>query len=88
LIWDPTPSRIYSPKLGYLKYNSDLGLREPVWWWRKLWKIKSPAKTRLFMWNVLSIKFRLGITFRREISLALVGALFANLKERILYTSF
>jgi hypothetical protein len=53
LIWDSAPSRIYSPKLGYLKYNSDLGLKEPVWWWRKLWKIKSPAKTRLFMWNVL-----------------------------------
>jgi hypothetical protein len=56
LIWDPSPSGIYSPKLGYLKYNSDLGLREPVWWWRNLWKVKSPAKTRLFMWNVLQNK--------------------------------
>jgi hypothetical protein len=56
LIWDPTPSGIYSPKLGYLKYNSDLGLREPVWWWRKLWKVKSLTKTRLFMWNVLQNK--------------------------------
>jgi hypothetical protein len=56
LIWDPAPSGIYSPKLGYLKYNSDLGLREPVWWWRKLWKVKSPTKTRLFMWNVLQNK--------------------------------
>jgi hypothetical protein len=27
LIWDLAPSGIYSPKLGYLKYNSDLGLR-------------------------------------------------------------
>jgi len=53
LIWDPSSSGIYSLKLGYLKYNSDLGLKEPVWWWRKLWKIKSPANTRLFMWNVL-----------------------------------
>jgi hypothetical protein len=56
LIWDPAPSGIYSPKLGYLKSNSDLGPQESVWWWRKLWKVKSPTKTRLFMWNVLQNK--------------------------------
>jgi hypothetical protein len=56
LILDPSPYGSYSPKLGYLKYNPDLGLQEPVWWWRNLWKVKSPAKTRLFMWNVLQNK--------------------------------
>jgi hypothetical protein len=56
LIWDSAPSGTYTPKLGYLKLNSDLGQRETVWWWGKLWKIKSPAKTRLFMWNVLNNK--------------------------------
>jgi hypothetical protein len=56
LIWDSTPSGFYTPKLGYLKLNSDLAQRETVWWWGKLWKLKCPAKTRLFMWNVLNNK--------------------------------
>jgi hypothetical protein len=56
LIWDPAPSGSYSPKLGYLKCNSDLNTQETVWWWSKLWKVKSPTKTRLFMWNVLRNK--------------------------------
>jgi hypothetical protein len=56
LIWDVAPSGSYTPKLGYLKCHSDLFLQEPVWWWNKLWKVKSPTKTRLFMWNVLCNK--------------------------------
>jgi hypothetical protein len=56
LIWDPAPSGSYSPKLGYLKCNSELSTQEAVWWWSKLWKVKSPTKTRLFMWNVLRNK--------------------------------
>lgn len=56
LIWDSAPSGTYTPKLGYLKLNSDMGQRETIWWWGKLWKIKNPAKTRLFMWNVLNNK--------------------------------
>ena len=31
-------------------------LREEVWWWRPLWKLKCPAKTKLFMWCVLNNK--------------------------------
>jgi hypothetical protein len=56
LIWDSAPSGIYTPKDGYTRLNLDLFQREPVWWWKKLWKLKCPAKTRLFMWNVLSNK--------------------------------
>jgi len=33
LIWDSTPSGIYTPKLGYLKLNSYLAQRETVCWW-------------------------------------------------------
>jgi hypothetical protein len=56
LIWDSTPSGIYTPKEGYIQLNLEQLQREPVWWWKKLWKIKCPTKTRLFMWNALSNK--------------------------------
>ena len=56
LIWDTTPSMIYTPKMGYLKLNSDLFQRENLWWWGKLWKMNFPTKTILFMWNVLNNK--------------------------------
>jgi ribonuclease HI len=51
-----SPSGIYTPRMGYIKLNLDLYQREPVWWWKNLWKLNCPAKTRLFMWNVLSNK--------------------------------
>jgi hypothetical protein len=56
LIWDLTTSGIYTPKDGYIKLNLDLVQREPVWWWKKIWKLACPTKSRLFMWNVLTNK--------------------------------
>ena len=53
LIWDLDPGGAYSPKAGYLILSTEDGGREEVWWWRSLWKLKCPAKARLFMWCVL-----------------------------------
>jgi len=53
LIWEPNPEGAYTPKAGYLKLSSEEGIREEVWWWRSLWKLHCPSKTRLFMWCVL-----------------------------------
>jgi hypothetical protein len=88
LIWDTTPSGIYTPKLGYLKLNSDLLQRESVWWWGKLWKLNCPAKTRLFMWNVLNNKVSTWDILQKRNFLVQDGVLSVNLKENLLYISF
>jgi len=56
LIWDEDPSGIYTPKAGYLALSTELTPTETKWWWKKLWKIKCPPKSKLFMWTVLENK--------------------------------
>jgi hypothetical protein len=34
----------------------ELSEAEPVWWWKKIWKMNGPAKEKLFWWCVLSNK--------------------------------
>jgi hypothetical protein len=53
LVWKKSPHGVYSPKLGYIALNVDLLQREPCWWWRGLWKLKAPLKTKIFMWSAL-----------------------------------
>ena len=56
LIWDVDSSGNYTSKDGYIKLSADVIQRDPIWQWKKLWKIKSPPKTRIFMWCVLENK--------------------------------
>lgn len=53
MVLDLDPAGIYTPKEGYIKLSTEVDPREEVWWWRPLWKLKCPAKTKLFMWYVL-----------------------------------
>ena len=50
------PGGRYTPKAGYIKLSADVFQRVLIWWWKKPWKIKSPPKTRIFMWCVLENK--------------------------------
>ena len=56
LIWDADQSGKYTPKEGYIKLSVVGANRAEVWWWKTLWKINCPSKTRLFMWCVLENK--------------------------------
>lgn len=56
LIWDYDLHGSYTPKLGYQRLIVDLLGRPTVWWWKRIWKFKCLAKTRLFMWCVLENK--------------------------------
>ena len=49
LIWELDLGGVYTPKAGYLILSAEVGVREKVWWWKYLWKLKCPSKTRLFM---------------------------------------
>jgi len=49
LIWKFSPFGRYSPKLEYIHLNIERHLREPLWWWKSLWKVHFPLKERIFM---------------------------------------
>ena len=48
LILDSAPSGKYTPKEGYLKLSVPGFEQGIAWWWKKLCKIHSPPKRRLF----------------------------------------
>jgi len=53
LRWIFAQNGIYSPKMGYKWLMSQKGWENPSWWAKPLWKLKGPAKTRLFFWCAL-----------------------------------
>ena len=56
IVWDFDSSAIYSPRASYKKLSVWVVLGEEQWWWKKLWKLNCPPKTRIFMWCVLENK--------------------------------
>lgn len=53
LKWVFAQNGFYSPKEGYKWMMSQKGWEIPGWWAKPLWKLKGPAKTKLFFWCVL-----------------------------------
>ena len=48
LVWNLSKFGRYSPKDGYAQLmNRDMDL---IWWWKVLWKLKCPLKSKLFCW--------------------------------------
>eukprot|EP00253_Pinus_taeda_P029650 PITA_29650 len=56
LIWAHGETGNYSPKDGYKFIQSRKGWGEPEWWAKQIWKLKCPAKARLFLWCLLKKK--------------------------------
>jgi hypothetical protein len=56
LVWKKDPSGVYTPKLGYIALNLDLFQQQQSWWWKGLWKLKCPQKSKLFLWATLNGK--------------------------------
>lgn len=48
LKWDFAQNGFYSPKEGYKWMMSQNGWENPDWWAKSLWKLKRPAKSKLF----------------------------------------
>lgn len=54
LIWILSKTGKYSPEEGYGELiNREV---ESVWWWKVIWKMKCPLKTKIFSWFLLSGK--------------------------------
>lgn len=56
LIWAHCETGEYTPKCGYKFIMSRKGWGDPEWWSKHLWKLKCPAKARLFFWCLLKRK--------------------------------
>eukprot|EP00253_Pinus_taeda_P001568 PITA_01568 len=56
LIWAHSDSGEYAPKSGYTFLMSRKGWGNPGWWSKQLWKLKSPPKSKILLWCILSSK--------------------------------
>eukprot|EP00253_Pinus_taeda_P034852 PITA_34852 len=56
LMWAQSKSGEYSPKDGYSFLMDKKGWGCPEWWVKDIWKLKCPAKARLFFWCILKRK--------------------------------
>ena len=51
LVWNLSKSGKYRRKEGYAQLmNRELDL---IWWWKLVWKLKCPLKTKIFSWFIL-----------------------------------
>lgn len=88
LILTPTDHGMYSPKIGYPIL---LIARKPhalLDWWSKLWKLKAPPRTKLFMWNMLSNKTPTGATLCINLTAMGIGVYYVNRPRRQMITCF
>ena len=46
----------YIVKLGYVARIEEVWNGDRVWWWRFIWKLYFPLKTRILMWLALDNK--------------------------------
>lgn len=53
LIWAHAKHGKYSPKEGYITLMNSLKPPTCELWWRSLWKLKAPPRSRLLMWTIL-----------------------------------
>lgn len=56
LIWVHVGHGIYTPKDSYLVIQASLTPLVLIDWWKLIWKLKAPPRTRLLMWNILMNK--------------------------------
>eukprot|EP00253_Pinus_taeda_P017405 PITA_17405 len=56
LLWAQGKTGEYSPKDGYSFLMGKKGWPNPEWWAKKLWKLKFPLKSRIFLWCILKRK--------------------------------
>ena len=52
LVWNLSKFGHYTTKDGYAQLMMDREV-EYSWWWRVLWKLKFPLKTKIFCWFIL-----------------------------------
>ena len=54
LVWNQSKSGKCSPKDGNLHLILEKHEMEIAWWWRMIWKLKCPLKSKIFCWFLFS----------------------------------
>lgn len=60
LVWSLAENGIYTPKAEYLNLISHKQPEQTKVWWKSIWKLVSPPRTRLFFWCILRNKVPTG----------------------------
>jgi len=71
LVWKHVQHDRYTLKMGYIQLNILVHQRDPLWWWKGLWKLKCPQKAKLFMWCVITNKIPTWNRMKRRTRLVL-----------------
>ena len=72
-----------TPKAGYINLSAEGFQRVLAWWWKKLWKINIPPKTRLLCGVCWKTRSLLGKTCKKDVSRVWDGVLCVKLKESL-----
>jgi len=43
----------YTLRIGYKVLSEDENMGEKAWWWKFLWMVNAPLKSKVWMWLVL-----------------------------------
>lgn len=66
LLWIHSKKEYYTPKEGYLYAYASKEPEVMDWWWKLIWKLKSPPKAKLFLWCLLTNKIPTGENLERR----------------------
>ena len=56
LVWSYSKTGKYTPKAGYFYLIEDRNDLDYSWWWKWLWKLNCPLKSKLYCWFLFSGK--------------------------------
>lgn len=66
LLWGLAQNGKYSPKEGYLVIHSRYKPEICQFWWKNIWKLWGPPRSRLLMWNIIEDKVLTGTNLRKR----------------------
>jgi hypothetical protein len=78
LLWSLNPSGDYVPKVGYKALVEEGREEQHEWWWKILWKLKCPTKSKFFMWLILNNRILHGTYYKKGPLLVLDGAIYVT----------
>ena len=78
LVWSQSKSGKYTPKAGYLHLIQDMNEVEISWWWKLLWKLKFPLKSKIFCWFFFQVNLLLGMSYIERVGRDVVDVIFTK----------
>ena len=67
LVWNLSKNGKYTPREGYVHLLQDRFGLDLSWWWKVLWKLKCPLKSKFFCWFLFSDKTLTWVSWLEEV---------------------